>query len=149
MKCCKPLSTNFKCLKGGKWKKTLNLVCFVFNGSLHSPKGDVICLRVVIVTISSAPILLSRFWRLDKTNMRRSLLHITVCKSHVSVDMNGKRLSHYIGRQWRLTGAVLRRGWDPQESPFAPEHEQNEINRRRKADRQSASRGWKGKKQLW
>lgn len=80
--------------------------------------------------------------------MRRSLLHITVCKSHVSVDMNAKRLSHYIGRQWRLTGAVLRRGWDPQERPFAPEHEQNEINRRRKADRQSAGRGWKGKKQL-
>lgn len=66
---------------------------------------------------------------------QRDLLHIKVCNSHVSADMNGNWHSHYIVRQWRLTGAVLRRGWDPQGRPFAPKHKQNEIKRRRKADK--------------
>lgn len=115
---------------------------------LHSPKRDIVCLRVVIVTISTAPVLLPCFWRLDRTNMRRGLLRITVCNSHVSADMNGNWHSHYIVRQWRLTGAVLRRGWDPQGRPFAPDNKQNEIKRRRKADRRSIDRGWKEKKRL-
>lgn len=59
-------------------------------------------------------------------------------RSHTSLPL----LEDYIGRQWRLTGAVLRRGWDPQERPFAPEHEQNEINRGEKlTDSQQAEDG--------